>query len=189
MKPRSNAGRLAAMLSLFVLALGCRESYQARTARQEEERQEKKAAERKQLLPHYPSAVDFSEFEQGFESQFTVGLQDAIRSTPERTYWVEAWMMDVVRRGERVKLEFTGPGYGTSVFSLDCAKEVYTALTSDPKATQLDTYLVVFTLKAVTPAQLELRGEQNGEDVEITLDSTVGTRVFVGKALEVHRVP
>ena len=188
MRRRSIAAWLAAMLSLFVLVLGCSESYQARTARQEKERQRKQAAERNQLLSHYPAAVDFSKFEQEFEIQFTVGLQDAIRNTPERTYWIEAWMVDVVRRGERMKLEFTGPVYGTSVFSLNCPEPVYAAITSDPKATLFDTYLVVFTLKAVTPTQLELRGEQDGEDIFATLDSSISTRVFAGEALEVRRV-
>jgi len=97
-------------------------------------------------------------------------------------------MMDVVRRGERMKLEFTGPVDGTSLFSVNCPEHIYAAITSDPRATQFDTYVIVFTLKAVTPTQLEVRGEQDGEDVIVTLDRSIGTRVFAGEALEVRRV-
>ncbi len=188
MRRRSIAAWLVAILGLFVLVLGCSESYQARTARREKGRQQRKVAERNQLLSHYPSAVDFSKFEQDFVSRFTVDLQDAIRNAPERTYWIEAWMIDVVRRGERIKLEFTGLFDGTSVFSLNCPEQVYAAITSDPKATLFGKYLVVFTLKAVTPTKLELRGEQDGEDIFVTLDSSISTRVFTGEALEVRRV-
>ena len=188
MRSKSIAVWLVAMLGLFVLVLGCSESYQARTARQKKERQQRKAAERNQLLSHYPSAVDFSKFEQEFESRFTVDLQDAIRNTPERTYWIEAWMLDVVRRGERMKLEFTGLLDDTSVFSLNCPGPVYATITSKPKTTLFDTYLVVFTLKAVTPTQLELRGEHDGEDIYVTLDNSISTRVFAGEALEVRQV-
>jgi hypothetical protein len=189
MTHRTIAPCLAVVFALFaLLASGCSESHQARKAREAKERQQRKDAERKRVLSHYPSAVDFSKFEREFEGRFTIALQDAVRHTPESTYWIEAELMDVIRRGERTTLEFSGPVDGTSLFSLNCPEQVYVAITSDSEATQFDTYFIVFTLKAVTPTRLELRGEQGGEDVNVALDGTIGTKVFVGEALEVHRV-
>lgn len=189
MTRRSIAVWLGAIFTLSVLlVLGCGESYRARTARLEKERQDKKDTERDRLLSKYPSAVDFCKFAQNFESQYTINLQDAIRNKPEQTYWIEVLLMDVVRRGERMKLECTAWVDSTSMFSLNCPERVYAALTSDPKVTQFDTCFVVFRLKAVTATQLELRGEQDGEDISVTLDCSIGTRVFTGEALEVRRV-
>ena len=189
MKHRSIAAWLAVIFNLSVLlVLGCGESYQARTVRLEKEFKDRKAAEINRLLSQYPSAVDFNKFAENFWDQYTVNLQDAIRNKPEQIYWIEVYLIDLVRRGDNMKVEFADSVVGTSMFSLNCPERVYSAITSDPKVTQIDTYFVFFTLKSVTSAQLELRSEQDGEVSSVTLDSSIGARVFTGEALEVRRV-
>jgi hypothetical protein len=189
MTGRQAAACLAVIFNLSLLhVLGCAESNEARTARLGREHRERMNAEKNRLLSQYPSAVDFSTFAESFSDQYTVNLQDSIRNKPEQIYWIVVPAMDVVRRGESMRVEFTDWVGGTSMFSLNCPEKFYAAIKSDPRATRLDTYLVVFTLKAVAPTQLELRGEQNGEDISVTLDSDIDARALTGRAVDIRRV-